>query len=83
MTKEKELAEFRNYIQDTTKIFKELGESVTFIIGQPNFNLSYLNYQLLKHSKRLGRLTTSLIFLTIILSVLAAWNIWLLSRLSL
>lgn len=79
MVKEKELKEFNNYIQDTLKIFKGLGDgNLAFIQGQYHFHSSYLSYQLLNYSKRIERLTITLIFLTIILAALTGWNIWLL-----
>jgi len=79
MVKEKEIKEFNNYIQDALKIFKGLGDhNLTFIQGQHRFHSSYLSYQLLNYSKRLERLTFTLIFLTFMLSALTVWNIWLL-----
>ena len=79
MVKEKEIKDFNNYVQDALKIFKGLDDNnLAFIQGQHWFHLSYLTYQLFKDSKRLGRLTIALIFLTVVLLVLTAWNIWLL-----
>ncbi len=79
MVKKKGIGEFNKYIQDTLKTFKGLDEhNLAFIQGQHDFHLSHLSYRLLKHSKCLGRLTIILIILTFVLSVLTAWNIWLL-----
>ena len=77
MVKKKEIKEFNKYIQDTLEVFKGL-DNLAFIQGQHWFHLSYLTYQLCKDSKRLGRLTIALIFLTIVLAGLTVWNIWLL-----
>jgi hypothetical protein len=78
MFKKKKIKEFNKYIQDSLQVFKGLGDNLAFIQGQHDFHLSYLSYQLLKHSKSLGILTIILIILTFVLSVLTAWNIWLL-----
>ncbi len=80
MVKKKEIKEFNKYIQGALEVFKGLGDNLGFIQGQHDFHLSYLSYQLLNNSKRLGRLTITLIFLTIVLSALTGWNIWLLIK---
>ena len=78
MGKEKELEEFRKYIQDGLKVFKGLGNDLENLSYNDTYFLAYLSYHLLKHSKRLGWLTIALIILTLVLAVLAASNIWLL-----
>ncbi len=79
MGKEKELEELKKYAEDGRKIFEGLGPNIKSLYNSPDFfSLCYLNYQLLKHSKRLECLTVALIVLTVVLSVLAALNIYLL-----